>query len=778
MNRILLLLVMVIMTTSGYGQNVKKFLKAGDTFMKSGKYEDAVVQYTQAITIKPSDIDGYLARAGALEELGRYEEAYNDLERALVFDAKNIDLLFMTGRVCNNLGRYDEALKHLNYAGTLAKREERLYPEKVRSLLELGQYDIALGTSDTALLFRENDVNLYQRGLAFERLNNDIRARKDFEKAVSKNKRYEPARLALADLLIRTGDLDEAAEHVDYLIAEDDRNTKAYSVRSRIFVKKLDYPSALNDISRNILIEPDNPEHYATRGSYYQEFNQHSNAINDFTRAITLDSTDPDLYFARAHSYEMQMELDKAIKDYARITELSEFDQRARKLMKEADERLYELHRESNAPIITLNSPNLDGSRVEIRGDARDVVVSGSIKEVSDLKSLTINGNESLFEKGSNDLYQFLSTVDIRDAETLKIIAEDVYNNVTALDYEIFMTETTPPSIAIIAPYADDNGEIALQSNSSSVYIEGKITDESRIKSIMIEGVTASYPVDEINPTFTASIDILNKKKISVVAEDYFGNRQITEFTLNRQGAMLNAENPMGKTWVVFVENSNYETFATLDGPAKDVNLMRRALEDYQIHNVIHKRDLTKSEMELFFSFELRDLITSNQVKSLLIWYAGHGKFSNDVGYWIPVDAKRDDEFTYFNINTLKAAMQPYVNLLTHTLVVTDACETGPGFYTAMRSSLVPRSCDDWEATQMKSSQVFASADKELASDDSQFTRTFANSLMGNTNSCIPIDEIVSKVTLAVTNNNQQKPKFGQISGLTHEDGTFFFIAK
>jgi len=205
---------------------------------------------------------------------------------------------------------------------------------------------------------------------------------------------------------------------------------------------------------------------------------------------------------------------------------------------------------------------------------------------------------------------------------------------------------------------------------------------------------------------------------------------------------------------------------------------MRRALANYQVHNVIHKKDLTKEEMEKFFSIELRDLIRSNQVKSLLIWYAGHGKYVNDIGYWIPIDAKRDEEYSYFNINTLRAAMEPYVNILTHTLVVTDACESGPSFYAQMRSVGPIKSCDDWEATQFKSSQVFMSAQRELASDDSQFTRTFANTLSSNPKHCIPIEEIVSAVSLAVRNNNQQTPKFGKIQGMADEDGTFFFISK
>jgi hypothetical protein len=95
-----------------------------------------------------------------------------------------------------------------------------------------------------------------------------------------------------------------------------------------------------------------------------------------------------------------------------------------------------------------------------------------------------------------------------------------------------------------------------------------------------------------------------------------------------------------------------------------------------------------------------------------------------------------------------------------------------------MRSDVRPRNCSDWRATQFKSSQVFSSAGYELAVDDSQFTRTFVNTLRGNPNTCISIEEIVMQVTKAVTSNNQQKPKFGKITGLKDEDGTFFFVKK
>lgn len=779
MRKFVTFLVLITLASTLNAQNFRKFRRAAEKFVESGKYEDAIEQYTHAIELKPTKIDLYIERGKALEEIDKLEAAYSDYEKAKVFDPDEEDILYLLGRVSNKMGKYEQALRHLNHASKVAKREAKIYPEKVKTLLELGQYEQALKVSDTAMLFEEDEINYYQRGLAYECLNDDIRARKDFEKAVRQNRNFIDARLALADLLVRVGELDEAMSHCSEIISRDDRNTSAYVVRSKIYIKQLNYPSAINDISRNILLEPENPEHYLTRGTYYQEFNQHPNAINDFTKAISLNSSVPSYYYMRANSYEQIMDYEKAAKDYSTITELAEFDQRARQLLSEARNRLYEINREDVPPEVQIASPEVTGSTIEVRGDAENLMISGTISEKSPLKSLVINDHESLFEKGPDGKYEFLANLDIEDVETINLVATDDYDNITDLKYTIVRTEITPPEISILAPYAGDDNQIYLNHNNRNLFIQGKVADNSLIKSIFIEGVTASYPVEQRNPTFTATIDILNKDKIIVIAEDVFENRQETTFTLNRQGAAISADNPMGKTWVVFVENSNYESFASLDGPVKDVNLMKSALANYQIHNIIHEKDLTKDEMEKFFSIKLRDMVIANQVNSLLIWYAGHGKFVNDVGYWIPVDARRDDEFTYFNINTLRAAMEPYTKVLTHTLVVTDACESGPSFYTAMRSAPTIKSCSDWRATQNKSAQVFMSAERQLASDDSEFTRTFARTLDGNPEACIPIEEIVMNVSVAFTNSEKQKPKFGQITGLEHhEEATFFFIAK
>ena len=778
--RVIISVILSLVAISvSFGQNGKKFYKAGNQFMAGMKYDDAIFQFTNAINVEPSNSDYYVARGNAYEMIGKLNEACADFEKALVFKPKDVKTLISAGRVCNKLGRYEEALNYLNRAKSLDKMNKTLYPEKVTTLLGLELYDQALKAADTALIIKETAQNYFNRGKVYVKLNNYVLAEKELKKAIAKDKKYAEPRIELSDLYLKNNKQQEALEQINIVLEGDPKNADAYIIRSKIYKANLDYPNAINDISKTILIDPENPDYYMIRGTYYQEFNQQLNAIADFSKYISLKPDNPEAYFARAKSYEDMMNYEKAIEDYNKITVLSEFDVRARKMLKDAQTRLYELNRENVAPEINISSPFVSSdNKMEIKGNATSVTISGNIKEKSRIDELLINNQKVLFGEKKNDISEFIATVDVSDTNKITISAKDEYNNQKTLEFNLVRTEINPPEISIIAPYTSDDGQIYLESDAPRLVIEGRITDESKIKSIFIEGVTAGYAINELNPAFTATIDILNKNKITVVAEDIYGNIREAEYTLNREGATLSASNPMGKTWVVFIENSKYTSFAPLDGPVKDINMMTRALANYQIHQIVYKKDLTKAEMEKFFSIELRDLIKSNQVKSLLIWYAGHGKFINDVGYWIPVDAKRDDEFTYFNLNTLRASMETYVNYLTHTLVVTDACESGPSFYQAMRSDLKMKSCNDYTATQMKSAQVFSSAGYELAVDDSQFTRTFANTLANNPKSCIPIEEIVVNVTKAVSNNNQQKPKFGKITGLRDEDGTFFFIAK
>ena len=767
----------LIFTTANYAQNPKQYYKAGLEFIETGNNQDAISQFTKAVDLDPKYIEAYVERGKTYEKLNDLAKAFEDYKRALVFEKKDETIFYYAANVAFKLGKFEEARNYINSSLGLKSRYLEAYHLQAQIYMEMNDLDSAMLAAKKALALKDNELSYYYHGKVCEKQNNLEQAEKDYEKSISKEKKFIDGYLALASVQIKLNKTNDARENCNKVLEMDPNNIQAYLVRSNVYVKTLEYPKAIDDISKIILIDPNNKDYYFIRGTYYQNFTQHQNAINDFTKVLLMDDKYAEAYYKRAYSYEQIGNFKEAIKDYNMLTELSEYDVKAKKLLTSAKARLFELNREKNKPKIVLLEPTLVGTNsVDLPEGKNLMSVRGKILDESDIKSLQIDHKDIPFVK-TDDGDEFITNVDVSQENLFTVVATDVYDNVENTTYTVNRTEINPPVINIIAPVVSDDSNLYLDNNNPEVYIEGKITDESLVKSILIDGVSASYMLDEKNPHFTATLNIANKSKITVQATDQFGNVQKQDFILNREGISLLENNPMGKTWAVFIENSNYETFASLDGPPKDITLMRSALTRYKIQKIIHKKDLTKKEMERFFSIELRDLVKSNHVNALLVWYAGHGKFVNETGYWIPIDAKRDDEFTYFNINQLRASLQSYTNI-THNLVVTDACESGPTFYQAMRGNLKIRSCNDWEATKFKSSQVFSSAGYELAVDNSQFTRTFANTLSNNPDACIPIEAIVQKVTVAVEKNNQQKPKFGKIAGLEDENGTFFFIAK
>lgn len=777
--RYLLLLSATFLFSVAFSQNAKKFYKSGQDFFNAGNYNDAIVQFTSSISISPEYKEAYESRGLAYQLLNEHQKAADDFNRAIIFDPKNEVLLTSLARSYIQLKQYKEAISALDKATFLNRKYVPAYQEKIRAMIAIDKAFDALKVSDSALALEGSAVNYYLQGVVTEQLNSTQKAEWAFSKSIKEDKKYIDSYIALANLQINLNKLEEAMVNCNEAIKLDPASRGALLVRSKVFVKRQDFQNAINDISRNIVNSPADEEMFYIRGTYYQQFSQHQNAINDFNKVLSLNAKHADALYNRAKSFEEISSFQAAIKDYESLVAISEFDAKAKILLKQAKDRLFELNRENVPPKIVLLDPEpREKIRVEIPNNKNTIVVKGHVTDKSAITSIKVNNVDVKFEI-INDQAEFIAEVPVSDLEVLSISASDAYNNLEKLNFNIKRTEINPPKVAIVAPFASDNGEIYLDSNEANLYVEGKITDESPIKSILIEGVSASFKLDESNPTFSATINVNNKSKITVQATDIYGNQVPVTFSLNRESANLLGNNPMGKTWVVFVENSKYTSFASLEGPTKDVSLMKAALSKYQINNIIHRKNMTKDQMEKFFSIELRDLIKSNRVNTLMIWYAGHGKSISETGYWIPVDASRDDEFTYFNIQYLKAAMQSYTATVNHTLVITDACESGPTFYQAMRSSLRERSCNDWQATRMKSSQVFSSAGYELAVDNSQFTKTFANILASNPNSCLPIESIVIKVMNAVsTNNPNQKPRFGKINGLVDEDGTFFFMAK
>jgi len=760
-------------------QQIKKYYDEGIIYLNEKKYPEAIKKFSNIIKLSKDYKDVYLKRAIAYEGNKDFNEAAEDyFTAATLYNKSKAENYFNSGKLFLEIKNYNKAIISLDKCCEIDKKNAEAFELKTIAYLALKKYESARYESSQVLKFQKSATSYYYHALSAYYLHDLIVAEEDALKAIRLKVDFTDAFILLAEIYYTLNKQDKALEMSNKAIIFNPNSSYYYFTRSKIHFKRNSLNEAIIDLSEILTrIEPHNIEALYTRASYYELSKQPSLAIGDYTKIISIDANQFLAIYFRAKNYEILEINNFAIKDYQHFLNvvLSAGDT----LSAEANysrERIFILNKESNIPEISIKWPIITtNSIIEIADNKDTLTISGIIFDQSELKFFKINGNKVVIVDVFGQKY-FAYTMTVKNVDQIIIEAEDIYNNYEFKRYNIIRTETEQPRIHLLNPYASDNDEIYLESNSSAIFIEGKVTDQSKIKSIIIDDVSASFKQDEINPVFTAVVKITNKATLTIIVTDIYGNTTQKVFIINREGINLLADNPMGKTWVIFIQNTAYEFMPILKGPTKDAEKIKAALAGYHVNNFIIKKNMNKQDMQRFFLIELRDLIKNNQVNSLMIWFAGHGKYMNEMGYWLPVNALPYDEFTYFPVHTLKSNLQIYSNSLKHILVITDACDAGPSFTMVIRADSQEPDCSDWTYASLRSAQVFTSTSQGWASDQSVFADAFAESLLTNTHSCISIDQISEFVTNKVKSTLKQNPVFGKIAGLEDEDGTFFFI--
>ncbi|HEX2396174.1 MAG TPA: tetratricopeptide repeat protein, partial [Bacteroidales bacterium] len=380
------LFLFICLPTALFSQNARQYLRTGLTFVEAGNHADAIDQFTRALEIDPQYVQAYIERSRSYEATGELRKSADDLNRALTFEQKEPGLYYNAARILFILGNNREALELVNKCVSLNRKSDVAHLLQARIQMALEDYSGSLMSINRAIELKDNADNFYYRGQLSEIMKNIAQAEADYKKAISKNEKYTEAYLALAVLKLRLSKPQDAIENCNTVLASDPLNRNALLIRSRAFVNLTRYPEAIDDISKILASNPEDRELYFTRGTYYQDFTQHQAAINDFSKVLLLDPQFSEAIFRRAASYEQIGDFKSAIRDYEKLTVLSSSDETAKRHLSQAKERLFELNRESDAPLLELIEPIVHyDSTFKIPRTKRTIKLRGRIHDASDI---------------------------------------------------------------------------------------------------------------------------------------------------------------------------------------------------------------------------------------------------------------------------------------------------------------------------------------------------------------------------------------------------------
>lgn len=163
----------------------------------------------------------------------------------------------------------------------------------------------------------------------------------------------------------------------------------------------------------------------------------------------------------------------------------------------------------------------------------------------------------------------------------------------------------------------------------------------------------------------------------------------------------------------------------------------------------------------------------------LLIYYAGHGWMDNeaDEGYWLPVDATRENEANWVPNNTINTYLRAIQ--ARHVLVVSDSCYSGK----LVRGLAIQRVTPDYlfRICQKKARMVMTSGGLEPVmdaggkNDHSVFAAAFINILQEN-EGIIDGATMFSRLRQPVMVNSDQTPEYSDIRKAGHDGGDFVFV--
>ncbi len=339
--------------------------------------------------------------------------------------------------------------------------------------------------------------------------------------------------------------------------------------------------------------------------------------------------------------------------------------------------------------------------------------------------------------------------------------------------------DTTPPQIKIISPLLKEKKE-KIKSDKPEITVIGKITDNlSGINRIFINSEKFKLTEDGL---FAQDISLeKGENKISIIAIDnndnYSEESLIVEY-MPKFDIITSQLNVSGKYFAILIGIDKYEdpNLMDLDNPVRDAeNLYKVLVSDYYFdkENVMLLKNAKRADITNALDM-MAEKLTKND--NLLIFYAGHGWWDQEanIGYWLPYDAKLSRKAEWFRNSTLCDYLKEIDSK--HTLLIADACFGGAIFKTRSVSMEAPKAIQ--MLYDLPSRKAMTSGTLTEVPDRSTFVKYLIERLDNNDDKYIASEQLFSSFRIAVINNSDVIPQYGEIKNVGDEGGDFIFIKK
>jgi hypothetical protein len=246
----------------------------------------------------------------------------------------------------------------------------------------------------------------------------------------------------------------------------------------------------------------------------------------------------------------------------------------------------------------------------------------------------------------------------------------------------------------------------------------------------------------------------------------------------------LNQRIVLGTQYLLLIASDVYDHWPNLKNPVSDAKSIKEIITSrYYVDEVIelYNRDATKANILRTFG-DLQKRLGIDD--SLLIFYAGHGYYDNEVtqtGFWIPTDGglDRHEQAHWIPNPQIRGMISNFK--ASHIFLISDSCfsgnilqsirGTGPASLDAVTDTINDKQVI--KTYNLTSRQVITSGAQEFVPDNSEFTRQLIMTLEKNRQPYLDPFTLYSHIKKGVYST---LPLLGCLNNTGHQEGASFYL--
>jgi len=333
------------------------------------------------------------------------------------------------------------------------------------------------------------------------------------------------------------------------------------------------------------------------------------------------------------------------------------------------------------------------------------------------------------------------------------------------------------PRIEIISPILDDSYEF--ETSEAEIPLFGTVSDDAGIDFAVLN---AELVFLSDRGQFSQRLKLSPGENLLVMgAMDVDKNYTELRFTITYTPAGLSLADKVGResnfyALIIGINHYSDPDLSSLENPINDAQRLYDVLTanyTFDPENIHFLKDADREEIIIALDI-LSGKVTPDD--NLLIYYTGHGHYDEqaNIGYWLPSNARRFTTADWIGNSQLVDFLKRIESK--HTLLITDACFSGSIFKTKSSFSDVAPAVE--KLYDLPSRKAMTSGTLTEVPDRSPFARYLMDRLEENRELYYPAEQLFSSMRIAVINNSDAIPQYGEIRNVGDEGGDFIFIRR